>query len=45
MFKPYICLLLILHGLGPIQNFTIACVRACVCVKVMTSEVCGIDLC
>ena len=31
MLKPYICLLLIRHGLGPIQTFTIACVRACEC--------------
>ena len=31
MLKPYICLLSIQHGLGPIYTFTIACVRACVC--------------
>ena len=41
MLKPYICLLSIRHGLGPISTFTIACMRACV--KVMTSEVRGID--
>ena len=31
MLKPYICLLSIRHGLGPLLTFTIACVRSCVC--------------
>ena len=43
MLKPYICLLSIRHSLEPLYTFKIACVRACVCVKMMTSEVCEID--
>ena len=36
-----ICLLSIGHCLGPLYTLTIACVRrVCVCVKMMTSEVC-----
>ena len=38
MLKPYICLLRIQHSLGLQLR---VCVR--VCVKVMKSEVCGID--
>ena len=30
MLKPYMCLLSIGHGLGPLYTFIIACVRACV---------------
>ena len=42
MIKPYIGLLSIRHGLGPLYTFTNR-VCACVCVKMLTSEVCGID--
>ena len=42
MLKPYICLPSIRHGLGPYRLLQLrVCVR--VCVKVMASEVCGID--
>ena len=39
MLKPYICLLSIRLGLGPLSIFTIACVRACVC---QNDDECGL---